>query len=108
MTRKIRIMIMIMAVLLVAGMAVSATAADTLNGKVVKVEGNKVTVALEGTVPPWIKAGATVTSGSAAPKILSVKGNEVVLRFSRSKAAKIKVDSTISLGESSGDQLQGC
>ena len=106
MAKKIRIMIM--AVLLVAGMAASAIAADKLNGKVVKVAGDKVTVALEGAVPAWVKAGATVSSGGGAPKIVSMKGSEVVLRFSRAKAAKIAVDSTISLEESSGDELQGC
>jgi hypothetical protein len=106
MARKIKIMIM--AVLLVAVMAVSVRAAETLNGKVTKVSDDKVTVVLEGAVPPWIKAGATVIAGSGAPKIVSVKGNELVLRFSRAKAAKIKVDSTISLEESSGDELQGC
>ena len=103
-----KIMIMAMAVLLVAGMAASAIAADKLNGKVVNVAGDKVTVVLEGAVPSWFKAGSNVTSGSAAPKIMSIKGNEAVLRFSRAKAAKIKVDSTISIEESSGDELQGC
>ena len=99
----------IMAVaLLVASMAVSAIAADALKGKVTKVEGDKITVAIEGAFPAWIKAGATVTAAGGAPKVLSVKESEVILRFSKAKAAKIKVDSTMSLSESSGDELQGC
>jgi len=106
MGKKIRVGIM--AVMLFAGMAASALAADALNGKVSQVAGDKITVVLEGAVPDWVKAGATVTAGSAAPKIVSVKGNEVVLRFSKSKAARIKVDSTMSLEESSGDAMQGC
>jgi len=103
-----RIRIMIMAVLMVVFMSASAIAAEKINVKVAKVSGDKVTVVIEGAVPPWVKSGATVIGGGGAPKIVSMKGNEVVLRFSRAKAAKIAVDSTISLEESSGDELQGC
>jgi len=103
-----KITVMFMAVIFVACMAASAVAAEKLNGKVAKVSGDKVTVVLEGAVPPWVKKGATVKAGNGAPKILSMKGNEVVLRFSRSKASKIKVDSAMSLEESEGEELQGC
>jgi sRNA-binding carbon storage regulator CsrA len=100
--------ILMMAVIMVAVMSAAAFAAEKLNGKVSGVSGDKVTVVLEGAVPAWVKAGATVKAGSAAPKIVSVKGNEVVLRFSKSKAAKIKADSAMSLEESEGEELQGC
>ncbi len=89
-------------------MVVSAIAADTVKGKVTKVETDKVTVMVDGDLPAWIKAGGNVTAGGGAPKVLSVKGKEVILRFSRAKAAKIKVDSAMSLSEFSGDELQGC
>lgn len=103
-----KIITLLAVILLVVGMAVSATAADTFNGKVIKVESDKVTVVVDGDLPAWIKAGGNVTAGGGAPKVLSIKGKEVVLRFSRAKAAKIKVDSTMSLGEFTGDELQGC
>ena len=103
-----KITTMLMAVIFVTCMAVSAIAAEKVNGKVAKVSGDKVTVILEGAVPPWVKKGATIKAGNGAPKIMSMKGNEVVLRFSRSKAAKIKVDSVMSLEESEGEELQGC
>ena len=106
MLKKISMMFMI--ALLVASMAASALAADKLNGKVTKVESDKITVTIEGALPAWVKVGATVTAGSAAPKVLSVNGNEVTLRFSKSRAAKIKVDATMSLSEFTGDELQGC
>ncbi len=106
MERKMRIMIM--AIVLVLCMAVSVFAADTVKGKVVNVTGNKITIVLESSVPPWIKAGTTVISGNAAPRILKVKGNEVVLRFSKAKASKIKVDSTMLLEESTDQGVQGC
>lgn len=99
----------IFAVILVAvSMAVCAIAADTVKGKVTKIESDKVTVVMEGDLPAWVKPGATVTAGGGAPKVLAVNGKEVVLRFSRAKAAKIKVDSTMSVSEFTGDELQGC
>jgi len=105
-----KIITMVVGVLVVASLAAGALAADkgACNGKVTKIEGDKVTVMMEGAVPAWVKVGGTVTAAGAAPKVLSVEGNEVVLRFSRAKAATIKVDSGISLSEFAGDELQGC
>ena len=73
-----------------------------------KIEGDKVTVAVEGAVPTWAKTGVNVLAAGGAPKVISVQGNEVTLRFSRSNAAKIKVDSIMILTESEDDDLQGC
>lgn len=85
-----------------------AFAAGSVSGKVTKIEGDKVTVTVEGAVPAWAKTGANVSAAGGAPKVVSVQGNEVTLRFSKSKAAKIKVDSKMKLTESEGDELQGC
>ncbi len=99
---------MLAVILLAVGLVTLAVAADKLKGKVTKIEGDKITVTIEGAVPAWVKTGATVTAAGGAPKVLTVKGNEVTLRFSKSKAAKIKVDATMLLSEFSGDELQGC
>jgi len=99
---------LIMTVLLVVGLAATAPADDTVNGKVIKIETDKVTVLVEGALPAWIKPGKNVTAGGGAPKILGVNGKELVLRFSKAKAAKIKLDSTLQMGEFTGDELQGC
>jgi hypothetical protein len=102
-----KIVFIMMAVLLVIGMAVSAPAEETVNSKVIKIETDKVTVVVEGKLPAWIKSGGNVTACGGAPKILGIKGNELVLRFSKAKAAKIKADSTLPLTEFTGDELQG-
>ncbi|MDO8722560.1 MAG: selenite/tellurite reduction operon protein ExtJ [Syntrophales bacterium] len=99
---------MIAVALMVASMTAFALAADILKGKVTKVEGDKITVTIEGAVPAWVKTGATVTAASAAPRVLSVKGSEVTLTFSKARAAKIKVDANMSLSEFTGYELQGC
>ncbi|MEW6334231.1 MAG: selenite/tellurite reduction operon protein ExtJ [Thermodesulfobacteriota bacterium] len=103
-----KIGLMIMTALLVMGLAAAALAEDTVNGKVIKIETDKVTVMVEGALPVWIKAGKNVTAGGGAPKILGIKGKELVLRFSKAKAARIKLDSTLEMAEFTGDELQGC
>lgn len=96
------------AAIMAAGLAVSAFAAGPCMGKVTKVEGDQVTVALEGAAPAWAKKGANVSAAGGSPKVVAVDGNSVTLKFSKAKAAKIKVDSTMNLNEADGDELQGC
>jgi hypothetical protein len=104
--RKISTIIAV--VLLVASMAPFALAADALNGKVTKVESDKITVAIEGALPAWVKTGATVIAAGSTPKVLLVKGNGVTLRFSKAKAAKIKVGSSMTLSEFPVAEPLGC
>lgn len=89
-------------------LAAAAFAAAPVTGKVTKVEGEKVTVAVEGSLPAWAKKGASVDAAGGKQKVLAVQGNEVTLKFNKSKAAKIAVDSSMTLTESEGDELQGC
>lgn len=91
-----------------ASLAVSAFAAGSVTGKVTKVDGEKVTVAVEGAMPAWAKKGGSVNAAGGAPKVVSVQGNEVTLKFTKAKAAKIAVDSTVTLTECEGDEMQGC
>ncbi|OGU10675.1 MAG: hypothetical protein A2075_06010 [Geobacteraceae bacterium GWC2_58_44] len=99
---------MISMLLATVALAGAVYAAGSGTGKVTKVEGDKVTVLMEGAVPAWAKKGATVSARGGAPKVLSVEGNEVTLRFNKAKAAKIKVDSNLTVTESDGDDMQGC
>uniref|UniRef100_C6E9N6 Uncharacterized protein n=1 Tax=Geobacter sp. (strain M21) TaxID=443144 RepID=C6E9N6_GEOSM len=103
-----KLITLLAAAIMAATLAVSAFAAGPVSGKVTKVEGEKVTVTVEGAVPAWAKKGASVTAAGGSPKVVSVEGNEVTLKFSKSKAAKIAVDSKMTLTESEGDELQGC
>lgn len=96
------------AAVMTAALAVSAFAAGPVSGKVTKVEGEKVTVTVEGAVPAWAKKGANVTAAGGSPKVVSVQGNEVTLKFSKSKAANIAVESKMTLTECEGDEMQGC
>jgi len=103
-----KLITLLAAAIMAASLTVSAFAAAPVTGKVTKVEGDKVTVAIEGAVPAWARKGAAVSAGGGSPTVVSAQGNEVTLRFSKAKAAKIKVDSSMTLAESDGDELQGC
>ena len=50
-----KICLVILTVLLMASLAVSVPAEETVNGKVIKIETDKVTVVVEGKLPAWIK-----------------------------------------------------
>ena len=52
-----KICLVIMTVLLMASLAVSVPAEETVNGKIIKIETDKVTVVVEGKLPAWIKSG---------------------------------------------------
>jgi hypothetical protein len=88
-------------------LAATVFAAGGAAGKVTKVEGDKVTVTLEGAVPAYVKKGATVSVLDCTPKVLSVNGKEVTLKVSKAKAATIKVDSKASMSKASAE-MQGC
>lgn len=88
--------------------ATAAFAAGSLTGKVTNIDVDKVTVAVEGAVPAWTKAGAKVSAAGGAPTVISVKGNDVTLKFSKAKAAKIKINSNMKIAEPSDDAMQGC
>lgn len=103
-----KLIVMISMLLVTVALAATAFAAGSLSGKVTKIESDKVTVTVEGTLPAWAKKGATVSAAGGSPKVVSVEGNEVTLRFSKAKAAKVKVDSSMTLTESDGDEMQGC
>jgi len=102
-----KIMTAIAAALVALSMAAAALASQSFTGKVVKVDGEKVTVKAD-KIPAWVKKGANVQAMGGAPKVMDVKGDEVVLKFGKAKAAKIKADSSITVSEPSGEELQGC
>jgi hypothetical protein len=100
-----RLISIVSMMLVTVAMTVTVFAAGA-TGKVTKVEGEKVTVTMEGAVPAWAKKGATVSALGGAPKVLAVDGKELTLKFSKAKAAAIKVDSKVSLTK--GGEMQGC
>jgi len=102
-----KLIVMFLVLLTTFVFTITVFAAASCAGKVTKVEGDKVTVTLQGAAPAWAKKGATVTASGGSPKIVAVNGKEVTLRFSKEKAAKIKVDSSLTVTKSAGE-MQGC
>lgn len=86
----------------------SAYAGTSASGKVTKVDGDQVTVTVDGSVPAWAKKGAMVSAFGGSQKVVEVNGNEVTVKMPKSKAAKINADSSVTVTEAAGDELQGC
>jgi len=92
----------------VLAFSTAAFAASSFSGKVIKIDGTKVTVAAEQDLPKWVKKGNNVSALGGSPKVLEVNGKEMVLRFGKQKAETIKIDSSVSISEPADDELQGC
>ncbi|MBE0602320.1 MAG: hypothetical protein IH611_01660 [Deltaproteobacteria bacterium] len=95
---------------LVMGLSGIAFAADgeKFTGKIVKIDGVRVTVAAEGGLPAWVKAGTRVSASGGAPVVLRIKDKEMTLKFGKAKAEQLKVDQVLEITPSSGDVPQGC
>ena len=95
---------------LVMGLSGLAFAADgeKFTGKITKIEGVRVTVAAEGGLPAWVKAGTRVNAGGGAPVVLKISGKEMTLKFGQAKVEQLKVDQVLEITPSSGDVPQGC
>ena len=78
------------------------------SGKIAKIEGERVTVKVEGAVPAWARAGVVVKAGDGAPRVLRVSGTDVTLKFGKAKAELLKVDQVLQITESGGEEAQGC
>ncbi|MBP2675688.1 MAG: hypothetical protein H6Q84_2528 [Deltaproteobacteria bacterium] len=95
---------------LVVGLAGFAFAADgdKVTGKITKIDGLRVTVAAQGDLPAWVKAGTRVTAGGGSPVVLKISGKEMTLKFGQAKVEQLKVDQVLEITPSSGDVPQGC
>jgi len=95
---------------LVMGLSGLSFAADgeKFTGKITKIDGLRVTVAAQGDLPAWAKAGTRVNAGGGAPVVLKVSGKDMTLKFGKAKAEQLKVDQVLEITPSSGDAPQGC
>ena len=100
-----KLIAMIATLLVTVALAATVFAAG-VSGKVTKVEGDKVTVTMDGAVPAWAKKGATVSTLGCTPKVLSVNGKEVTLKLNKAKADAVKVDAKVTMTK--GGEMQGC
>lgn len=86
----------------------SAFAAETLDAKVVSVDGGKVALQVEGTVPQWITEGAKVQALGWQTSVVGINGSTFVVEMSKSKASRVNVNSDVVVREISKQQKFGC
>lgn len=90
----------------------SAALAAAFSGKVVKNDGERVTLEVAKGSPAWVKKGSVLSSAGGYPTVVDVQGKQVTLKFSKAKAAKIKQNMTLSVSEppkgGGSEVIQGC
>ncbi|NYT63541.1 hypothetical protein H0A66_14585 [Alcaligenaceae bacterium] len=86
----------------------SAYAAETIDAKVVSIDGGKVALQVEGTVPQWISKGATVQALGWQTSVVGIDGSTFVVEMSKSKASRVNVNSDVVVREISKQQSFGC
>lgn len=86
----------------------AAFAAESLNAKVVTVDGGQVVLETEGQVPAWVSKGETVQALGWQTKVVDVDDSKIILSLSQSRASRVKVDSDIVVREIAKQQKFGC
>jgi hypothetical protein len=98
------------ALMLVAAVAVSAmAAAKTATGKITAIDGTKVTIALEGERPDFIKKNGPVKFKVGPGKILEVSANDATpftIVVNTKKASDMKVGDVVTFEK--GLSMAGC
>ena len=86
----------------------AALAAETLNAKVVAVDGGQVVLETTGEVPAWVVEGEPVQALGWRPQVVDVDGSKIVVSLSKSRASKVKPDSEVVVREIPKQQKFGC
>ena len=98
------------ALILVAAVAVSPmAAAKTATGKVTAIDGTKVTIAIEGERPDWIKKNGPVKFKVGPGKILEVSAKDATpftIVVNTKKASEMKVGEAVTFEK--GLAMSGC
>lgn len=83
-------------------------AAESLNARVVAVDGNRVVLATDGRVPGWVTKGGAVQALGWQTEVVDVEGSRLVVSLSGSRASRVKVDSAVVVREIPKQQRLGC
>ena len=85
-----------------------AFAAESLNAKVVSVDGQKVTLKTVDALPDWIASGDTAQALGWKTKVVEAEGSSFVIELSKSRAARVQPDSDVVVREVTEQQKFGC
>lgn len=95
----------------VSALALSGTAAfaaETLDAKVVAVDGNRIVLDAGGELPTWVSEGNRIQALGWQTEVVETEGSQVVITLSKSRAARVAVDSEVVVREIPQQQRFGC
>ncbi|MFN2238875.1 MAG: hypothetical protein ABR524_05755 [Thermoanaerobaculia bacterium] len=101
---------LVLLVLAICGTAIAAdpaaTAATAVTGKITAVEDGKVTIAIDGDKPAWVKKNAPVKFRDGVGKVLAVSDDPLSITVKTRKAGSMSVGDTITFQK--GKAMSGC
>ncbi len=83
-------------------------AAESLDAKVVGIDGGQVSLQTAGEVPAWVSKGAAVQALGWQTKVVKVDGTKFVIELSKSKASRVDIDSAVVVREITSQEKFGC
>ncbi|MCX6553254.1 MAG: hypothetical protein NTY02_19995 [Acidobacteria bacterium] len=104
-----RITVAVLMVLVAFTVASALPPVTPTTGKILKIEGNKVQIAIDGTKPDWVKKNAPVKFKVGNGKIVEVSEagvTPVTISVTTPKAGDMKVGDEVSFQK--GTSMAGC
>ncbi len=99
---------LLLALIMVTCMAGAVLA---FKGPVTAIDGNLVTMNIDGKVPPWVTKGALAKTLGGLAKVKAIDGQVMQFKVKKSTAKKLKAGEVIEVKPKSADpsqMLQGC
>ncbi len=86
----------------------TAFAAETLDARVVSVDGSRIVLEAGGELPSWVSEGGQVQALGWKTQVVEVDGSQVIIMLSKSRASRVEVDSDVVVREIPTQQRFGC
>lgn len=83
-------------------------AAESLNTRIVAVDGHAVALEAEGEIPAWIVQGGKVQALGWQTEVTAVEGSRFFVSLSKSRASRVTVDSEVVVREIPAQPSFGC
>lgn len=104
-----RLIIALILVVAVAGSALAQSQAKTVTGKITAIEGNRITIAIEGERPSWIRKNGGVKFKVGPGKIVELAASDAspfTITVTSKKASALAVDEVVTFEK--GLVMAGC
>lgn len=83
-------------------------AAESLDARVVAVDGDRVVLETKGPVPAWVTQDGVVLALGWQTRVTAVEDSGFIVSLAESRASRVKIDSAIVVREIPSQESFGC